>query len=250
MPKKVHKHDHDGHRQRLKTKVREGSLSILAPHEIIELLLTYTIPYKDTNPLAHRLLNTFGSVDKVIDADYKDLLNIKGIGPETALYFKILSQLQDVYLLSKNAKPESIFNTADAVRFFRKHYAIKKVETLLILNLSKTNKIVSRYYIEGDDDISVNLDSKDFNRILSADTGSIIMFHTHPNGDPTPSMDDIHLTERLYKLCALMGIQLFDHIILNETEHYSFYNNNLLDEIKMKNPITNNNVYTIPSKNK
>ena len=94
---------HVGHRQRLKDKVRKADLEILSSHEILELLLTYTIPYKDTNALAHELLQTFCSLDRCIDAHYFDLQKIKGIGEETALFFKVLSNLIDVYKKSKNS---------------------------------------------------------------------------------------------------------------------------------------------------
>ena len=100
MTKKI-EHSHVGHRQRLKDKVRKTDLKSLSEHEIIELLLTYTIPQKDTNELAHTILSTFRTISNSIDADYEDLLKIKGIGEETALFFKVLSNLMGIYKDSK-----------------------------------------------------------------------------------------------------------------------------------------------------
>lgn len=240
-------HDHKGHRQRLKNKVRKAGLDVLEPHEVVELLLTYTIPYKDTNPLGHKLLSTFHNIENLINADYHDLININGVGKETALFFKVISQLFDIYLKSNTNKSLSINNTADAVRYFRKHYTIKKVETFLVLNLSQTNKVISAHLIEGQDDISVSMNSREFNKLLSVDAGSIILFHTHPNGDPTPSREDVEVTERIYKLCSLVDVELLDHIVLNSTNHYSFYQYGLLNDIKTKNNNTANNLYKIPT---
>ena len=105
------KHNHAGHRQRLKDKVRKTRLTTLAEHEIIELLLTYTIPRKDTNPIAHELLKTFSSIDRVIDANVRDLQKVNGVGEETALFFKILSQLFGVYRQSKENYKDKLLTT-------------------------------------------------------------------------------------------------------------------------------------------
>ena len=83
---------HKNHRSRLKNKVRKYGLECLEAHEVLELLLTYTIPRKDTNPIGHDLLDCFGTFSNVIDADYFDLLKVKGIGEESALFFNILAQ--------------------------------------------------------------------------------------------------------------------------------------------------------------
>ena len=82
---------HSGHRSRLRNRVKKYGLDSLNEHEVLELLLGYAIPRKDTNPLAHNLINYFGSFAKVIDADFYDLLKVKGVGEETALFVKVLS---------------------------------------------------------------------------------------------------------------------------------------------------------------
>ncbi|MFQ6752306.1 MAG: JAB domain-containing protein [Clostridia bacterium] len=227
---------HAGHRQRLKEKVRKADLEILSPHEMIELLLTYTIPYKDTNPIAHEMLSIYGSIDKCIDAHYTDLQKIKGIGKETALFFKIISNLLDIYKKSKDADAGySISNTADGVRYFLKHYSIKLTETFIIFGLSKTRRIVCTCEIKGADDASINLDMKKLTDILSMDNVySIFMVHTHPNGEPNPSQEDILATEKIYNACTALNVSLDDHVIISNSKHFSFAREGILSNIMDK----------------
>ena len=126
------KHRHGGHRQRLKNKVRKTNLRTLEDHEIIELLLTYTIPRKDTNPIAHDLLSAFGSIDKVIDANCKDLQKVKGVGEESALFFRIISQLFAVYKENKGLDDEKLDTVQKCINYFRKRYEVEKDEFILL----------------------------------------------------------------------------------------------------------------------
>ena len=77
---------HEGHRARLRRKVRETGLDALAPHEILEFLLYHIMPRQDVNALAHRLLERFGSVEGVLRAELAELVQVQGIGPRSAEY--------------------------------------------------------------------------------------------------------------------------------------------------------------------
>ncbi len=216
---------HSGHRSRLREKVRKAGLETLSEHEIIELMLNYTIPRKDTNPLAHNLLNNFGSLAKVIDADYYDLLKIDGIGRETALYFNIISSLIKLHKVSK-AKEESVFvkNTLDAVNYFRNSFNINGKEFVHVICLSKMCKIVSSFSFYGKNDAEVKFDFKAFmDKINQENVNAILMFHTHPKGDVEPSQEDLETTQRCVYIAALMGIKFLDHLIFNEFEYASMY---------------------------
>lgn len=215
-------HIHSGHRQRLKDKVRNKGLSSLSDHEIMELLLTYTIPYKDTNPLGHTLMNTFGSIDQIVDADYHDIMKIKGIGEETALFFRVLSEFMRIYKIKKATKRPNVKSTQDAVEFFRSRYDIQKTEFFCVACMSRTGEVVKVFELEGIDDKSVSINKKRFiDQINTGDVATIIMFHTHPKGEVVPSKEDIMATREIYEICHVLGIILFDHIILNESEYCS-----------------------------
>lgn len=133
---------HAGHRQRLKSKVKEHGLKVLSDHEIVELLLTYTIPYKDTNPLGHYLLDVYGSIDKIVDADFSDLTKINGVGNETALFLNILSQFADIYK-DRKGKVTRLKSSFDGINYFRTHYQVKSNEYFYIFCLNKV--ILSKF---------------------------------------------------------------------------------------------------------
>ena len=214
---------HAGHRNRLREKVRKFGLKSLSEHEVIELILNYAIPRKNTNPLAHALINEFGSLSKVIDADYYDLLKVDGVGKEAALYINIISSLMQEYRECK-AREENIIikNTIEAVKYFRQSFPIAGPERMHVVCLSKMNKIVSSFSFVGKDDAGVNFDFKVFmDKINVENAASILMFHTHPNGNVDPSKEDLITTQRCVYISSLMGLNFLDHLILNENQYHS-----------------------------
>lgn len=227
---------HKNHRQRLKTKVKNHGLECLAYHEVLELLLTYTIPRKDTNPTAHNLIEYFGSFANVVDANYFDLLKVDGIGPESALFFNILSSFMETYNRSKLETCTSILdNTAKCVKFFRDFYSIKNNEFMVMACLSKSKRVVKTYLYKGKDETEITFDLRQIaNNINDSGVNSVVLFHTHPHGSVEPSVSDLSTTQSIINVCLFNGIDFEDHVILNETEHYSFKNNSLIDKMKSK----------------
>ena len=229
-------HLHKGHRQRLKDKVRAGGLKVLSEHEILELILTYSIPLKDTNALSHVLINKFGSISNVIDADYSELKGVVGVGEETALFMKVLQEFIEVYKQSKSKTKEiRISSISDIVEYFRATQEIKNKEYMYIYGLSKRNTLVNKYEIEGSDDCEVSLDFKDIiNKIFVGNVNSLFLVHTHPHGSVLPSVADIDTTSRLRKICDILGLVLHDHIIIGADDYFSFRQSGLLGGNKSK----------------
>lgn len=223
---------HAGHRQRLKNKVRNGGLKVLSEHEILELLLTYSIPFKDTNALSHTLINQYGSISGVIDANYNELKRITGVGEETALFMRVLREFVDVYRQSKvQAKEYKVTTILDIVNFFRSTEDIKDNEHLYIYGVSKRNTIVNKYETEGEDDCAVTLDFKDvISRVYVGNVEGVFLVHTHPHGEVLPSVTDIDTTKRFKQVCDVLGLPLHDHIIINENDYFSFRQNGILSD--------------------
>lgn len=227
---------HKDHRQRLKTKVKNYGLECLAYHEVLELLLTYTIPRRDTNPIAHNLIEYFGSFSNVLDASYHDLLKVDGVGPESALFITILSSFMETYNKSKLETGVSILdNTAKCVQFFRDFYRIKTNEFMVMACLSKSKRVVKTYLYKGKDETEITFDLRQIaNNINDSGVRSVVLFHTHPHGSVEPSASDLTTTQSIINICLFNGIDFDDHIILNEGEHYSFKKNGLVDGMKAK----------------
>lgn len=225
---------HSGHRRRLREKVKISGLKSLSEHEVVELLLNYSIPRQNTNPLAHNLINNFGSLAKVIDADYYDLLKVKGMGEESALFFNVLSNLIKEYKISK-AKDENVIirTTMDGVTYFRKHLAVEEKEILHIICMSKLGKIISAFTFDGDSDMNLNFDFKMFvDKVNRDNVFSVMMFHTHPAGKAEPSLKDLQTTQRCVYICHMLGINFLDHIVLNETDFCSMHQCGFIERMK------------------
>ncbi|MBR1987992.1 MAG: RadC family protein [Clostridia bacterium] len=227
---------HAGHRQRLKDKVRQNGLNVLSEHEVLELLLTYSIPLKDTNELAHKLIDNFGDITKVIDADYKELIKQKGVGEETALFLHVLSSFYDKYKLTKNySDNETLDNTQKCVDYFRKNYEIKDSEKMYVVCLSKLCKVMKSFTYNGQDDTEITVNIKELmEKVVGNNVAGIVIFHTHPHGSVEPSLEDIYTTQKIYNTCRSMDLLLIDHIIFNTTEHYSFGSNGELAKMEKK----------------
>ncbi len=230
------KSPHKNHRQRLKEKVKNHGLGCLAEHEVLEFLLTYIIPRKDTNPIAHDLIDYFGSFSKVIDANYYDLQKIDGIGPEAALFINALSSFMEEYNKSKLESKVSILNsTTKCVDFFREFYRIKNNEFMIMACLSKNKRVVKTFRYQGKDETEITFDLRQIaNNINDIGVNSVVLYHTHPNGSVQPSVSDLTTTQNILNICMFNGIEFEDHIILNETEHFSFNKNHIIDEMKNK----------------
>ena len=226
---------HKGHRQRLKDKVRGNGLACLNEHEILELMLTYTIPLKDTNELAHRLLLNYGNLSQVLKADKKELLSFSGVGEETALYLSVLGQLHDYLNKLGDKKPTKLINVQECVKFFRNNIEMQRYETAYMVLTDKQYYVTRIELIGEGTPFGVGIDKEKLNRIIAL-TGSkhVIFFHTHPHGSVKPSGADISATKDLAYLCKVIGVNFFDHIIFNETEYYSFRSENLLNSIQIE----------------
>ncbi len=217
---------HSGHRQRLKNKFVEFGLDSFNEHEVLELILTYAIPYKDTNELAHNLLNMYGSIYDVCNAKYEDLIANRGIKRESAIFLNLLAQFSD-YMYSKKDRGniKSLNNIKSIISYFRKKHIVKDKEEFFCLCLSSNYALIKEIKIEGIDDLSVSFDFKLLlSQITATHCSSVVFIHTHPHGQCIPSKEDIDITFKLLVGCKLLGIELSDHIIFNEDDYYSMKN--------------------------
>lgn len=227
---------HKNHRQRLKSKVQKHSLECLEYHEVLELFLTYTIPRKDTNPIAHNLIERFGSFANVIDANYFDLKKVEGVGPESAMFINMLSSFIEIYNKSKlEAKIEFLNSIGASVEFFRSHYSVKDKEFMVLTCLSKNNRVLKNFTYTGFDDSEVSFDLRSIaNNINDEGVRKVVVFHTHPKGGAVPSVEDVIATQKLINVCMVHGIDFEDHIILNEYEHFSLKKSGMIDKMKQR----------------
>lgn len=214
--------EHDGHRKRLKARFIKSGLDDFEPHNVLELLLFYSVPRKDTNPLAHRLINRFGSLSGVFDAKPEELMKVDGITENTAVLISMVPQVARKYLEDKAEAKNVIGSFFDIGTYLMPKFVGRTVETVMLASLDNKNKIVSCSIVaEGESDRANLSKRKIMEEAMRVDATRVILAHNHPRGFAVPSAEDIYLTEEIYSLLKNVGIELVDHIIFAEDDFVS-----------------------------
>ncbi len=205
---------HDGHRDRMRNKVLESGFENFEEHEVLEFILFYAIPRGNTNEIAHKLIEKYGSIYNVCNADIISLKEIEGIGDKSAAFLKMIPSLLKVYMNPKNVKV-NLGSSSAVCEYFKNQFWGESVEKVRVVCLDdKLNLISSKVVIDGNlSSVTVNVRSiVEFT--YKSKSENIIMAHNHPNGDIIPSDSDIRSTMELMKILKTVGINLIDHVIV------------------------------------
>ena len=220
---------HDGHRERMKNKLLEQGLDVFDDHIVLELLLFYSMPRKDTNPLAHELLNHFGSLEAVFEAPAEELAKINGIGENTITLLKLIPEVSRRYFIDKNKFDNILDSSKKAGEYLIARYMYERDEVVYVLCLdSKCKVICCKELFRGvanSAEISVR---KIAELALAKNATSIIISHNHTSGIALPSIEDEIATKRIKTALASMGITLSDHIIVADDDFVSMADSGLL----------------------
>ena len=206
-----------GHRKRLRQKLSERGLEAFLPHEVLELLLTYVIPRKDTKPIAWALLKKFGSLGAVLDADETQLCEVDGIGPQSAQFLHLVRAVLKNYSLEHVKKHPVINSPHQVIQYCKASLANKTEECLELIFLSIRSTVLStRIVATGSLDKVLISPRQIIEYALNAHASRIILVHNHPSGDATPSKEDISLTQAVIQAAAVFNIHVEDHIIVGK----------------------------------
>ncbi|MBE6977413.1 MAG: DNA repair protein RadC [Ruminococcaceae bacterium] len=213
---------HDGHRQRLKDRFRQEGLDHFSDVQVLELLLFYCIPRIDTNPLAHRLLERFGSLAQVLEAPAADLEKVEGMGANAATFLSLITSVGRYYLVNRSAQNTILNTTEKCGNYLVSHFYGRRNETVFLLCLdAKCKLLCCREIGEG----SVNSAGIPVRRIvetaLAANATSVVLAHNHPSGLATPSPEDVYTTRRLAAALDTVEIVLVDHIVVADDDFVS-----------------------------
>lgn len=221
-PKKPPKNPHQGHRERLRKSFLNNGLDGFHEHNVLELLLFYSIPVKDTNEEAHALINRFGSLSEVFEADYEDLCTVKGIGERSATLIKLMPALFRKYEIDKLNKEEVRLNSSElAAKYVSKYFKGLTEEKLYLLSLDKNCKKVGFDLIsEGTVNATMINNRKIVESAILSKAASVILVHNHPSGVTAPSKMDINATYDMADMLESVGIRLNDHIIIGHGDDY------------------------------
>lgn len=213
---------HDGHRERLKMSFLEHGLDKMNDINALELLLFYAIPRRDTNELAHRLLDTFGDLGSVFEASVQELQAVPGVGAHAALLITLIPQMMKKSAVSKTKEIRQIMNSRDAGDYLVPRFLNERDEVLLALFLDSKRAIITclemgRGVVNG---LEVNA-RRIVETALKVKASSVIIAHNHPSGFALPSREDDAFTKLLYQSLEVVGIRLEDHVIVSGEEYVS-----------------------------
>ena len=213
---------HDGHREKMRRRYMESGLEGFADHEALELLLFYAIPRRDTNPIAHALINRYESLSDVLNAPVEELASVEGIGENAAVLIRLVSQLNQKAGLPSGKKPVVIRSTVEAGNYLVRRFAGERGETAFELCLDRKGKLLSCKRLGQGGDLSVNFDIRQLvaNALLFS-ASSVILAHNHPSGEAAPSHSDYAATERVRAALRAVDIELADHIIVADSDYVS-----------------------------
>lgn len=228
------KHLHYGHRSRLRDRVKKEGLDNFQDYQVLEYALSFVLPYKDTNPIAHDLVNKFGSFNAVLEADEEEIANITGMGEVSAHFLTALPQLFSFYEKGKSKKQGKIDNPQDTFNFVKSYFAGSDFEQIYMVSLAPNNRIIRVDKLgEGNNDY-IKVDIRKITDIMAKyKVNNIVIAHNHPSGDMNPSADDDKFTKALVTCLAISGSHLIDHVIVcGANDYYSYRSSGLLDVYK------------------
>ena len=228
--------DSQGHRERIKEKFLKNGIDGFAEYEILELLLTYCIPRKDTKPIAKELLNKFKSLDNVFKADFDKLSAVDGLGKNSIAFLKLIGDLPSIIYKDelKNKKlidKESlkISNKDILLKYLRNKIGYEEIEKFYVLYLSSSNEVIEfEENSVGTLDRSSVYPREIYKKIINLNAKSVILAHNHPSDNITPSKCDIELTNEIAKGLKNFGALLIEHIIITKNSYFSFLEEGLI----------------------
>lgn len=221
---------HSGHRERLKMQYVQNGVHSMTDIQQLELLLFYAIPQKDTNPIAHALLNKFGTIKNVLGASVRDLCTVDGIKESSATFLKLVSNMATICSLPKPG--ETVGTSAQAKNYCSKFYVGVNLEQFHVVCLTKDNKVLGSKMIKSGTADEVRVDIRDITQFaISLNSNRIIVSHNHPEGKGQMSDEDCRFTFSLICSCLLNEIELLDHIIVGIDRNFSLHEHKILEKL-------------------
>ena len=227
--------DNLGHRLRLRDRFLSGGISALAEYEIVEMLLMFAIPRKDVKPIAKKLIQKYGGVKQILNAEQGELMQVDGLGRHSVCLIRLMRELIPLYhLQTLEASPIELDSVDKLMEFFRARIEGLKNEVLEMACFDSELRLIENGAIrlfEG----SSNTAKADIRRIIELaikfGASSIVVAHNHPGGDARPSFEDIAFTRKLSLACRPIGLNFIEHLIVAKNATFSFRRDGHFDSL-------------------
>lgn len=218
-----------GHRQRLKERFQLSESKGMPDYELLELLLTYSIPRKDVKPIAKKLLAQYKNLDDLIDAERSNLSKADGLGDNTITLIKLVKEICNKYYELQIHKHDILLYPDSVIKFAQSKLGGKGNEIFMVLFLNTKNELLNYEIItEGTIDNIIIYPRRIIEKALYNNAAGCILVHNHPSGYSIPSAEDKKITFQLKSFLKIIDVNLLDHIIVGKQNHFSFQEQGLL----------------------
>lgn len=212
----------EGHRKRLKKRFINCGLEDFEEHNVLELLLFYSIPRKDTNPIAHRLIDRFGSLSGVLEAKPEQLVQVDGITENSAVLIKLIPELIKSYEASKLSSSKVFCTTEEIGEFFVGYYTDVITENVTVLLLGENSEILEKYKLcDGSVTRAGAKVKKLVAKVASKRVKAVAVAHNHPCGTVEASSDDLEFTNKLLEAFSTVNVKLIDNFIVADDKYHA-----------------------------
>lgn len=217
------KKPYEGHRKRLKERFTNAGFSGFHDYEILELLLTYAIPRKDTKPAAKALISKFKTIQNVLDASIEELSDVEGMGENSAIFIKAIREIISEYFKEKALNHRSFKTLDELVDYLKAVIGGSSNEVVHVLYLNSKNELLHAESLsEGTVSEAVAFPRRVVEGALKYNATSVILAHNHPGGLPEPSESDNRLTDAVRSALNTVDISLQEHVIIAGDEYFSY----------------------------
>lgn len=214
--------EHEGHRKRMRQRFQAQGLDGFAAHEVLELILYYAIPRADVNPLAHRLMDAFGSLHGVLEADVHDLMKVEGIGGNAAVLLSLFGHVDRQLERSRSQQRKKLRNRQEACAHCLGLLAGLREEHLYLVCLNAQMEVVQNALIaRGTLNQVPAYPRLVAEAALRANAHAAVLCHNHPGGLAMPSQQDLEMTASLGQMLQNLDVLLADHVIVAGEEALS-----------------------------
>ncbi len=213
---------HDGHRKRMLEKFHKNGFEPFQEHECLEMLLYFSVPRRDTNEMAHLLLNKFHSISGVINASEKELKEFSFVTDRTVELFKMIREISAVCRQQEKGKTTYLCTTDEIATYFQLFFATADDERFAVLSLNNKCKFLGCEFVGHGDIASVGVSTrKIIETVLKTKATEVVVCHNHPGGIALPSQADINVTKNIKNALDGINVILKDHIIITHGDYVS-----------------------------
>lgn len=221
---------HEKHRERLKEKFLEFGLDGIEDHELVELLLFYAVPRQNTNEIAHRLINEYGRLSDILEADTENIINIKGISKHSATLFKLILACVNKYMNEQNDIVNAMLTPKNIDKYIKNLFYGHTNEVAYALLLDKDCVVKKIKKMSSGTVNAAPLYPRDVVKLaVNEKYPYMILAHNHPNGNAMPSQNDFKITKTIELALNFVEVRLVDHVIVSGEKvislarHFNFF---------------------------